>query len=463
MNTIYDLVVIGGGSGGVRAARIAASLGARVAIIEDTHWGGTCVNVGCVPKKMYHYAASIAKQIKLGKAYGWDISTNSIDWQAFHEAKNTEISRLQGIYAKMLNSAGCTVIQGFGQITNAAGKIKTVTVGEQLLQTKRILLAVGCTPAMPDIKGIEHCLNSDELFYLNHLPKKLLVVGGGYIGCEMASIYHHLGAEVTLTVRSKLLRGFDEETTRFLQNELENDGLNVQTGRVPCSFAKRADGAICVYFDDGGNAEYDAVLIAAGRKPRFDGLGLDAATVELDDAGLIKVDDNFQTQHQGIYAVGDIIAGPELTPVALEQGMYLARLLFGGGASANTTPIRPNFAQVATAVFTHPQMATVGMTEEQVVAQGIKADIYTSSFRHLKYTITSLQQRSFIKLIVARVSDKILGIHMVGEEVGEIMQGFAALITAGGTKAQLDATIGIHPTVAEELVTMREVTRTVGG
>lgn len=455
--TIYDLIVIGGGSGGVRAARIAASLGAKVAIIEDTHWGGTCVNVGCVPKKIYHYAAGISKQVTLGQALGWEVSQGSIDWQTFHTAKDTEINRLQGIYAKLLGNAGCEVINGFGEIVDATGEIKTVKVNETEYQTKKILLATGCAPAMPDIDGIQHAIHSEQLFALDHLPKRLLVVGGGYIGCEMASIYHNLGAAVTLSVRSKLLKEFDTETVAFLTNELKNDGMDIQLGRSPSKIELKSDGSLLVTFNDDTQQAYDTVLMAAGRKPRFAGLGLEHTKVTRDGNGLVEVNDNFETAHAGIYAVGDIIAGPDLTPVALEQGMFLAKSLYD-----DKTPIRPAFEQVATAIFTHPQMASCGLSEEQVIAAGKKADVYASSFRHIKYSVTDIPKRTFLKLLVEQGTEQILGIQMVGDEVGEIMQGFSVLLHAGVTKTQLDQTIGIHPTVAEELVTMRQATRSVG-
>lgn len=472
---IYDLLVIGGGSGGVRAARIAASLGAAVAICEDTHWGGTCVNVGCVPKKLYHYAASIKNTAELGKAYGWQMELNDLDWQHFFTRKEAEIKRLKGIYHKLLNNAGCDVYEGFGKIqtktdTGMHQVLITDNVGNQtLLTSKKVLLAVGGTPVMPNVVGIEHAMNSDDLFALPDLPKKLLVVGGGYIACEMASIYHKLGVDVSLAVRSQLLKAFDRETVDFLEDELVKDGLTMLKGMTPSQLTlENADnGKVTVQFNNAGKNKtqnthqdtYDAVLYATGRQPRLTGLGLENTHVQQDEHGFIVVDVDFETDEANIYAVGDIIAGMELTPVALEQGMYLAKKLY-----APKQPIRPAFDKVATAIFTHPQMATVGMTEAQATdyAQqtGHHVAVFTSRFRHIKYTVTDLTKQTFIKLLVS-ATDQILGIHMVGDEVGEIMQGFSVLLHTGITKTQLDQTIGIHPTVAEELVTMREPTRII--
>lgn len=485
----YDLIVIGGGSGGVRAARIAAGLGAKVAIIEDTYWGGTCVNVGCVPKKIYHYAASVRNAVKLGKAYGWDISAKQIDWQNFHAQKTNEISRLEGIYTQILTNVGCDVIQGHGKLIDAytvsvtsrteTDNIEQTNHSEKLLTAERILIAVGGQPVIPPhIEGAEYAINSDQLFALTNLPKRLMVIGGGYIACEMASIFHHLGSEVTLVVRSELLKAFDREAVDFLENELVNDGLTIIKQASPKKISKIAsaseqniDGAstenttLKVELDTGKQEvttlEVDQVLFATGRKPRFANLGLETTQVSLTERGFIDVNDHFQTKEPSIYAVGDIIEGKELTPVALEQGMFLAKTLYD-----KTPPIRPAFDDIATAIFTHPQMASVGLTEQQAVAlvkqSNEKVAVYTSSFRHIKYSITDIQKRTFMKLLVNQTTDAILGVHMVGDETGEIMQGFSVLLHAGITKKQLDQTIGIHPTVAEELVTMREPTRVFG-
>lgn len=474
---IYDLIVIGGGSGGVRAARIAASLGAKVAICEDTHWGGTCVNVGCVPKKLYHYAAALHNQIKLGQAYGWQLDNHGINWQAFYANKEKEIKRLTGIYQTLLTHAGCDVYNGFARLlppqTNQPkqSELKLVQVQStangktttQQLQGKNILLATGGQPDLPPITGIEYAISSDDMFALDSLPERLLVVGGGYIACEMASIFHHLGVAVTLAVRSKLLRPFDRESVAKLTQELDQIGLTIHMGISPTALAKNDTDTkhIQVTFNDGSKATYNQVLFATGRSPRLAGLGLEHTTIKLDKKGFVEVDNNFATAEKGIYAIGDIINGLELTPVALAQGMYLARQLF-----AETKPLYPALNTVATAIFTHPQLATVGLTEEQASQYAknnhCQVAVYTSHFRHIKYSVTDFQKKTFIKLLVDINTDKLLGLHLVGDEVGEIMQGFSVLFHTGITKTQLDQTIGIHPTVAEEIVTMREPTRIIG-
>lgn len=447
----YDLVVIGGGSGGVRAARIAASLGAKVAIIEDTHWGGTCVNVGCVPKKMYHYVASARDEIELARAYGWRIELGGLDWSVFHPAKNAEINRLQNIYRSMLNNSGVEVIDGFGKMVDA----HTVQVGDCTYQAKHILIAVGGAPVLPDVAGIEHAIMSDQLFAMDHLPNKMLVFGGGYIACEMASTYHKFGVSVRLVARGQLLKSFDVQTTNFLKTQLKHEGLDFTEQLNIQSLAKTEHG-ISVTFSDGTVDHFDTVLMATGRKPRFEQLGLDVVGVERDIRGLIAVNTEYQTSVPSIYAVGDIVEGPDLTPAALAQGMYVARHLFGD------QPVSPpDLNAVATTIFTHPQVATVGLSEEQVIAEGIHAKIFTSEFRSLKYTPTALTPRSFVKMLVDAKTDQILGIHLVGQEVGEMMQGFAVAVQAQMTKAQLDQTVGIHPTFAEELVTMRQPTREI--
>jgi glutathione reductase (NADPH) len=447
----FDLMVIGGGSGGVRAARIAASLGATVAIIEDTHWGGTCVNVGCVPKKMYHYVASARDDIELARAYGWQVNVAGLDWSVFYQAKTAEINRLQHIYRSMLNNTGVQVIDGFATLLDA----HRVQVGEQTYHAKHILLAVGCTPVMPDIAGIEHAIMSDQLFAQATLPRKMLVFGGGYIACEMASTYHKLGVDVRLITRGQFLKQFDHQTTDFLKTQLHAEGLQMQEHISIQSMSKTAQG-IAVSLSDGSVDQVDTVLIATGRKPRFEGLGLDKLGIKRDGQGLIAVNEHYQTNIPSIYAVGDIVEGADLTPVALAQGMYVARHLFG---AQPVTP--PDLSHVATTIFTHPQVASIGLTEEEVIKRRISAKVFTSSFRHLKYTTTELHPRTFIKMLVDEHTDQILGIHLVGLEVGEIMQGFAVAVQAKLTKTQLDQTIGIHPTVAEELVTMREPNRFV--
>lgn len=449
---MYDLLVVGGGSGGVRAARIAAALGAKVAIIEDTHWGGTCVNVGCVPKKMYHYVGSARDEIELAKAFGWRVSLKDLDWSIFFKNKQAEIQRLQNIYQQMLSNSGVLTIQGFGRLISPT----EVQVDDTIYQAKHILLAVGGAPVLPDIQGIELAIHSDQLFALAELPKRLLVFGGGYIACEMASTYHKFGTQVRLVARSKLLKEFDQQTVEFLKKQLQHEQLSVSEDLSIQALQKTDDG-IEATFSDGTRQCFDVVLMATGRKPRFDALGLEQVGIHMDTAGLIAVNQHYQTNIDSIYAVGDIVAGLDLTPVALAQGMYLARHLF-----SPDDYLPPDLSKIATTIFTHPQVATIGATEQQLKKEGQKIRVYQSEFRHLKYTPTSLQYRTFIKLLVDDATDQIVGLHLVGHEVGEVMQGFAVAVQAGLTKSQLDQTVGIHPTVAEELVTMREPSRWIG-
>ncbi len=449
---IYDLLVVGGGSGGVRAARIAAALGAKVAIIEDTHWGGTCVNVGCVPKKMYHYVGSARDDIELAQAYGWQVALGELNWSVFFQNKQAEIQRLQNIYRQMLKNSGVLTIEGFGRLISPT----EVQVGDVVYQAKHILIAVGGAPVLPDITGIELAIQSDQLFGLAELPKRMLVFGGGYIACEMASTYHKFGSKVRLVARNKLLKDFDQQTVEFLKQQLQHEQLDFTEGLSIKALRQTADGIEATFSDDTQQC-FDVVLMATGRKPRFEQLGLQQVGVQLDERGLIAVNADYQTNIASIYAVGDIVDGLDLTPVALAQGMYLARHLFSPDQY-----VPPDLSKIATTIFTHPQVATIGATEQQLQKDGQKIRVYQSEFRHLKYTPTSLQHRTFIKLLVDDTTDQIVGLHLVGHEVGEIMQGFAVAVQAGLTKSQLDQTIGIHPTVAEELVTMREPSRWIG-
>ena len=449
---IYDLLVVGGGSGGVRAARIAAALGAKVAIIEDTHWGGTCVNVGCVPKKMYHYVGSARDDIELAQAYGWQVALGELNWSVFFQNKQAEIQRLQNIYRQMLKNSGVLTIEGFGRLISPT----EVQVGDVIYQAKHILIAVGGAPVLPDITGIELAIQSDQLFGLAELPKRMLVFGGGYIACEMASTYHKFGSKVRLVARNKLLKDFDQQTVEFLKQQLQHEQLDFTEGLSIKALRQTADGIEATFSDD-TQQYFDVVLMATGRKPRFEQLGLQQVGVQLDERGLIAVNADYQTNIASIYAVGDIVDGLDLTPVALAQGMYLARHLF-----SSDQYVPPDLSKIATTIFTHPQVATIGATEQQLQKDGQKIRVYQSEFRHLKYTPTSLQHRTFIKLLVDDTTDQIVGLHLVGHEVGEIMQGFAVAVQAGLTKSQLDQTIGIHPTVAEELVTMREPSRWIG-
>lgn len=446
----YDLVVIGGGSGGVRAARMAGAMGAKVAIIEERWLGGTCVNVGCVPKKMLSIAGHYAADLRDMRAMGWSVPAEaSFDWGHFADLRGKEIGRLNGIYERMLGGAGVEIVWGRGVLLSR----NQVAVGERKLDARNVLIAVGGRPWRPsasDLPGVEHSWTSEDMFELRSAPARVAVVGGGYIACEFASILAGLGVETHLVYRGDaLLRGFDEDVRAHLTEQMQARGLNIHLNCAPDRIDRKGEQRI-VTMKDGGNLEVDGVLLATGRVPYTDNLGLAAAGVATQGRGAIVVDDRFETSAKGVYAVGDVINRVQLTPVALAEGMVVAHQLFGNGRP----PVR--YDCIPTAVFTNPPVATVGLTEEAAVAAGQKVRVYRSAFRPLKHTLTGHDERSFMKLIVDDGSDRVVGVHMVGDDAAEIMQGFGVAVNAGLTKAQFDATIGIHPTAAEEFVTMRE-------
>lgn len=442
----YDLFVIGAGSGGVRAARMSASFGAKVAICEDRYMGGTCVNVGCVPKKLYVYASEFSKQVKNAKGFGWSTAAPRFDWAVLRDNKKDEIKRLNGIYDKLLNNANVTVLNGRGKIIDA----HTVAVNGTTYSCERILIAVGGWPFVPDIPGREHVVSSNEIFDLEAFPKDILVVGGGYIAVEFAGIFNGLGAHVTQLYRGDLfLRGFDEEVRHFAAQEIAKQGVNLQFNTDVTDIQKTEEGRLVVNLNNGTSLRVDTVLYATGRKPKLDQLFADDISVTLSKSGHIQVNEKFQTSVPSILAVGDVTGGMELTPVALEEGMALARHYY------NQQPCEIDYSNIATAVFCQPNIGTVGMTEEQARKKYANVKKYRSEFRALKHTLSGSDERTLMKLLVDGDTDKILGAHMVGADAGEIMQGLAIAIKAGATKADFDATIGIHPTAAEEFVTMR--------
>lgn len=443
----YDLFVIGAGSGGVRASRMASSFGAKVAVCEDRYLGGTCVNVGCVPKKLYVYASEYSRHFKESKGFGWHTGDISFDWATLRDNKTEEISRLKGVYDGILNNAHVEVIKGRGRIVDQ----HTVEVDGKKYTTERILLAVGGWPFIPDFKGREHVISSNEVFDLETFPKRLVVVGGGYIAVEFAGIFNGLGSEVTQLYRGDMfLGGFDNEIREFAAQEIAKKGVNLRFNTDVTSIEKQADKSLKVNLNDGSSIIADAVLYATGRKPQLDDLGMENVNITLSDKGYIEVNDHFQTSEASIYALGDATGGMELTPVALEEGMTLARALY------NNQSWKIDYSNIATTVFCQPNIGTVGMTEEQARADYSNVVKYRSSFRAMKHTISGSDERTLMKLLVDGDTDKILGVHMVGPDAGEIMQGIAIAIKAGATKADFDATIGIHPTAAEEFVTMRE-------
>lgn len=447
--TIYDLFVIGAGSGGVRAARMSASFGAKVAIAESRYLGGTCVNVGCVPKKLFSYAAHYREDFSDAQGFGWDSSVSDLDWPRLRDNKTKEIERLNGIYGNLLNNAGADLINGHARIVDA----NTVEVDGNKYTAKNILIAVGGWPFIPDIPGRDLAISSNELFYLDKLPKHAVVVGGGYIATEFAGILHGLGVEVEQIYRRDLfLRGFDTEIREQLAEEMTIKGVKLRFNENVTAIAEQ-DGQYLLTLESGESLLTDKVLYATGRKPLLEGLGLENTKVTLNDKGYIAVNEGFQTAEPSIYAVGDVTGGMELTPVALAEGMNLAKRLFKGD---NTVL---DYSFIPTAIFSQPNLATVGFSEEEARERFADIAVYTSRFTHLKHTLSGNKTKTFLKLVVDKASDKVVGAHMMGDDAGEIIQGLAVAIKAGATKADFDSTIGIHPTVAEEFVTMRDATR----
>ncbi|MGY0218258.1 glutathione-disulfide reductase [Endozoicomonadaceae bacterium StTr2] len=442
----YDFFVVGAGSGGVRASRIAASLGARVGVAEERYLGGTCVNVGCVPKKLFVYGSHFHEDFQDARGFGWTVKGASFDWPTLRDNKTKEIERLNGIYRNMLGNAGVDIVEGHAELTGP----NTVKVGDREITAEHILLAPGGWPFVPEFPGSEHVITSNEVFYLEQFPKRALVVGGGYIAVEFAGILSGLGAETVQAYRGELfLRGFDEAVRLTLKEEMLKKGVDLRFNTNVASIDKKDDGSLDVTFEDGSTLNTDVVLYATGRRPKIDNLGLDKAGVEVNAKGAVVVDDHFRTSVPSIYAVGDVIDRVQLTPVALAEGMALAKYLFGN------EPLNVDYDHIPSAVFSQPSIATVGLTEEQARERYAEIDVYTSRFRHMKHTLSGRDEKTFMKLLVDKVTDKVLGCHMVGADAGEIVQGLAVALKAGATKAIFDSTIGIHPTAAEEFVTMR--------
>lgn len=440
----YDLFTIGAGSGGVRASRFAAQLGVRVAVAEDRDLGGTCVNVGCVPKKLLSYAAHYHGDFEDAAGFGWSLPPPAFDWPTLIANKDREIARLNGVYEKILGDAGVTLLRGRATVLDA----HTVAIGDRRVSARHILVATGGRPTKPDLPGIELAITSDEAFHLAALPRRVLIYGGGYIAVEFASIFAGLGVEVTLVYRgAQILRGFDSDLGTTLAAEMAKKGVAIRLQTQLQGIVRGAAG-LTVSLDDGTQLSVDSVLAATGRSPNTAGLGLEAAGVGLDQRGAVRVAADYRSNVPSILAIGDVIDRVQLTPVALAEGMYVAALLFGAGRA----PI--NYENIATAVFSHPNVGTVGLSEEQARERGA-VQIFRSRFRALRHTLSGRDEQTMMKIVVDAASDRVLGVHMVGPDAGEIIQGFAVALQCGATKAQFDATIGIHPTSAEEFVTMR--------
>lgn len=451
-----DLFVIGGGSGGVRAARMAAQRGARVALAEVADLGGTCVNVGCIPKKLYSYAARYHNAFDEAPGFGWSLKAPTFDWTTLKTNRAKEIARLNGIYLQLLEGAGVDVLRGWARVTGP----HAVDVDGRRHTARHILVSTGGTPFVPDVPGREFVTTSDQMFDLEPFPRRLVVVGGGYIACEAASIFNGLGAEVTLVQRGpRLLAGFDIDVSTFLASEMGKTGVDIRCNSGVANIARRpARGkkaaGLEVTLSGGAQMEADAVLYATGRSPNSRGFGLEEAGVALDERGMIRVDRHFRTSVPSIHALGDVSTHKPLTPVALAEGMALVDHLFGPAKGRKPRGI--SYDYVPTAVFTHPNIGSVGDTEAQARERYGKVTVYRSEFRALRHTLSGREERTFMKLVVDDASDRVVGLHMVGDEAGEIVQGFAVAMKAGATKAVFDATVGIHPTAAEEFVTMRE-------
>ena len=441
----YDLFTIGAGSGGVRASRLSASFGAKVAVAEERYLGGTCVNVGCIPKKLLVYASHYAEDFADASGYGWSVGERRVDWEKLIANKNREISRLNSVYRKILGDAGVEIVEGHAEVLDA----HTVAIDGKKTTAKFILVATGSWPLMPDIPGAEYAISSNEVFYLTALPEKVIIVGGGYVGVEFAGIFHGLGVHTTQLYRGDLfLRGFDDDIRKILADEMRKRGVDLRFNTDVAKIEK-AGGLLKATLTGGDVIEADQILNATGRAPKTRELGLERAGVELQASGAVIVDEYSMSSVDSIFAIGDCTDRMMLTPVAIAEGIAVANTLFNG------KPMKPNYLNVPTAVFSVPNCATVGLTEHQARELNFKVDIFRTAFKPLRHTLTGRDERTMMKLVVDQSTDRVLGCHMVGPDAGEIIQGLAVALNCGATKAQFDATIGIHPTAAEEFVTMR--------
>lgn len=447
----YDLFVIGAGSGGVRASRIAAGFGARVAVAEHHRVGGTCVIRGCVPKKLLVYASHFHDDFQDAAGYGWTVGPSHFSWPTLIANKNREIVRLEGIYAKLLEGSKVTVLRGRATVMDG----NTVEFDGRRITAANILVATGGWPNMPKIPGIEYCITSNEAFELAVQPRRVLMVGGGYIAVEFAGIFRGLGSEVTLSYRGEqILRGFDDDVRHHLAQEIGKKGIRIELRSTIQSVKKLEGGSLRVTLltaDGMRSVECDAVMYATGRLPATQGLGLDGAGVNLDKDGGVIVDEHGRSSIASIFAVGDVTNRIALTPVAIREGQAVATTLFGGGAS-----VRVDHSDVPSAVFSQPPVGTVGLSESQALERHEEIHVYKADFRPMKATLSGRDERTMMKLVVDAASQRVLGAHMVGGDAPEIIQGIGIAVKAGLTKQQFDATVGIHPTAAEELVTMRD-------
>ncbi|MDB9538382.1 glutathione-disulfide reductase [Anabaenopsis sp. FSS-46] len=451
MSYDFDLFVIGAGSGGIATARRAAEYGAKVGVAEFDRLGGTCVNRGCVPKKLMVYASHFPELFAEAQGYGWSAVESSLDWEKMITAVNNEVTRLNGIYQKMLDNSQVELWEGYATFIDA----HTIQVGERQVTADKVLIAVGGYPIKPDIPGIEHAITSDDIFHLQEKPQRIVILGGGYIGSEFACILNGMGSEVTQIIRhDKILRGFDEDLRNEIQEGMGKHGIQILPNSQLTAIEKTPEG-INVKIRRGDEEEETVVvdvvsLAATGRKPNTQKLGLENTQVQLDSKGAIIVDQYSQTTEENIYAVGDCTDNINLTPVAINEGRAFADTVFGNKCR------RMSYENVPTAIFTTPEAATVGLTEAQARAKyGNAIKVYRSRFRPMYYTLAGKDEKTMMKLVVDQSNNKVLGAHMVGNSAAEIIQGVAIALKMGATKADFDATVGIHPTSAEEFVTMR--------
>jgi len=442
----FDLFVIGAGSGGVRAARISAGHGARVGICEYSLVGGTCVIRGCVPKKLLSFAAHFAEEFEDAAGYGWDVGESSFNWSRLIANKDREIDRLNKVYLKLLDNSGVSLYPVHGKLIDA----HHIQLGDEIVSADKILIATGGRPWTPDIPGAELSISSDEAFHLEALPKRVIVAGGGFIACEFAGIFNGMGSEVVQIYRGEqILRGFDHDVQATLSTEMRKKGIDIRLNLNILELSRHADGHIIARLDDGSELQADTVMFATGRVPNVRGLGLLDAGVEAKPGGMIPVDEYSRTNLPNVFAVGDVTNRINLTPVALMEGHAFADTEFGG----NRRPVNHRF--VPSAVFSHPQVATVGFSETEAKMHYGELEVYKSEFTPMKYTLSGRDEKTMMKLIVQASTNQVVGMHVVGLDAPEIVQGFAVAVKSGLTKQQFDATVGIHPTAAEELVTMR--------
>ena len=448
----FDLFVVGGGSGGVRAARYAAKSGARVGLAESGQLGGTCVNRGCVPKKLYVYSSHYSEDFADSKGYGWESTKPQFSWHVLQKNKDKEIGRLNQVYAKLLEEAGVKVFYAHAslvdrhslELQDAAG------LGCKRVTAERILIASGSTPFVPFLPGREYVCNSDDIFMQKELPKKIAVLGGGYIAVEFAGIFSSLGCQTTLLYRGDLfLRGFDESIRCFFQEEMQKKGVDLRFKKQVEKIQKEKDGSLCLFLNDGKKLGVDQAVSAMGRVSNTKGMKLEDAGITLDSSGNIPVDSQFCTNADSIYALGDVIGRVRLTPVAIAEAVYFVRTVF---QKEKLPPF--NYKCIPTAVFSQPSIGTVGLSEEEAKKEHKDVHVYESSFKELKHTLSGRQERTLIKLIVEGKDGRVLGAHIVGAESGEIIQGLAIALKAGAEKKDFDNTIGVHPTRSEEFVSL---------